>query len=553
MRTVRLSTCLLVLLLCAGPAAAQDQPPPAANPFGSLSGALTTEDTRLTTGVESIAASAARGQQHLLIDFMLTAPLGTQVTRAKKPVATAWFNARFNGAATQTVSGVKQFVGGFEKDLVSGDTADLLNSLTFRAGLEFRLPKMNGFAFEDYQFQPTLIAAFGVQTVPALQAPSVFEMTDDAWARWGTGSSDDRARYKYISFTEPDRRQFFRSFEFGLRLKTHHFNDCKPPAASDCSTDRRRNFPGIIDLTLGRDAAITGGTQRGIVGHIDAFYPIPTDTVANAIYFFGAIRTHWLRAESPIDPEADPVILRAPTAVVSLPSPEVFQHTLTADERTRDEWKFGIGVDLVRLFSAATAARADDNAVKEEGSIVVVGENTDALVQRRVLQPGEERAFAHGLDVMIPLQTGALQGSPIPGEATAPVSFTKDEPRIAVQKERLKNTNTGDFTMVVVRVKPRDARSKLGKFEMTTATETSLTPTETTYAVSKVHCAATCTLSSKDDVDNTIVVVPLAAATIKVDGKDAGSAKKAYEAVVVDRNTKVDVTGFTDLIVVRIP
>ena len=46
---------------------------------------------------------------------------------AHKPPVTAWFNARFSGAATQTVSGVKPFVGGFENDLVSGDTADLMN------------------------------------------------------------------------------------------------------------------------------------------------------------------------------------------------------------------------------------------------------------------------------------------------------------------------------------------------------------------------------------------------------------------------------------------
>ena len=212
MRTLVLGLCLAAIL-AAVPASAQN------GPF-DISGALTTEDTRLTTGVESVSASGSKGQQHLLIDFMLTAPLGSEVSRTTKPAATAWLNARFNGATVNTVSNVKQFVGGFEDDLVSGDIGNLLNALTFRAGLEFKLTPGDRFNFGgDFQFQPTLLVGFGVQTVPALDAPSFFELpvpTGDPadkssnlpFTRWGIPTDkkeDGTQKYKYVALTGPGR------------------------------------------------------------------------------------------------------------------------------------------------------------------------------------------------------------------------------------------------------------------------------------------------------------------------------------------------------------
>jgi hypothetical protein len=543
-----------VFLLSTAVAFAQDQSVQSQNPFDNLSGALSTEDTRLTTGIESVAASAATGQQHLLIDFMLTAPIGQAVTRTHKPAATAWLNARFNGAASNAVSGVKQFVGGFEKELVSGDTANLLSSLAFRAGLEFRLGKRANFEFRtrDFQFQPTFIAAIGVQTVPALKSPAIFDLpahTDSPtdkfsnlpYERWGIPIDKG---YKYVSLGEPDRRRFYKSFELGLRLKTHHFEDCQPPAEPDCSRDNRVNFPGIIDLTLGQDASITGGTRRGIVGRVDAFYPLPSDNLANAIYLFGAVRVHWVKG---VNIEEDPVILRAPTASVTLPSAEVFEHTLTPDERTRDEWKFGLGVDLVRLFTAATDQRNKDDAGQEDGSIQVLDENPDAIVMRRVIQPGETRTFNIGADMLISKTPAAVDVSP-PVKEGSKINFVADEVKLLeAGRYKLHNGTVADVGVVVIRVKPGEAK---GAFPTGRMSE-QLVKQESRYRLSTVDCTAKCDFTFDASIDNTVVILPLSKAAMTIGTEKVE--KEAYQPVVVARKKAIDLADSkAKFVVVRI-
>jgi hypothetical protein len=518
------------------------------NPFDTVTGPLSNEDTRLTTGVESLSASGTKGQQHLLIDLMISAPLGQEVTRKTKPKATAWLNARFNGATTNSVSGVKQFVGGFEKQLISGDVSSLLNSMAFRAGVEIKLPKADGFQFgNDFQFQPTVIAAVGVQTVPAFETPSVFDLSTDARKRWGV----EDPKYKYIALAGPDRREFYGAFEVGLRLKTHHFNECEPPAHEKCSRDRRRNFPGIVDLTLGQDAAVTGGERRGVVARVDAFYPLPTDNIANAIYLFGAIRIQRVDA---VEAESPAIILRAPTATVSLPSDEVFQHTLTPNERTRDEWKFGMGVDLVRLFTAATTARAADaaSAAQEDGSIVELAKNDDLRVIKRTLDDNETRTFNHGVDVIIPIDDAELQATSIPPPGTDTVVFKKDTPRLLLAVKRKLTNRTGKpFRAIVVKVIAGEGRAKMP--DPMAKIEEELSPKgEEKYRASIVTCDAMCKFSYDDKVDNTLAIVPLADGKIKVGTKDEAPVK-AYEAIVVPRKTAVAVAGQLKFVLVRVP
>jgi hypothetical protein len=519
------------------------------NPFANLKNALTTGDSRLTTGMESISASASEPKQHYLMDFMVTAPMtGREVTRRTKPSSTAWFNARFNGSTATSVSGVKQFVGGFESDLVSGDTSALLNTLAFRAGLEFRIKGVGTGFGQHFQFEPVLIAGFGVETVPALAKPAIFEISAEARARWGIADP----AIKYIAFTDPDRRRFYRSHEWGVRLKTHHFEECKPQSKPDCSEDNRVNFPGIIDLTLGQDGAITGGSRRGVVGRIDAFYPLPTDNLANAIYLFGAVRTHWL-AEVPS--EQAPIILRAPSAVVSLPSSEVAIHTLTPDERTRDEWKFGFGLDLVRLLTGASDARDEDEAraTREDGSIVTVYSGDEVMVQRRLLQKDDVRVFNHGDDVLLPLNTGTLEAGSIPPRSSEMLTFTAGEPRVIRATARtLKNTTKEPFGFLVMRVLPGEPKDEMGTFTLTEAngTETVLGSDGARYKASRIVCKATCDLVSNTTKNNVLVVVPLKDVKMTIGGVEGSY--KAFDVVEVKRKADFKVAEAADLIVLRV-
>ncbi len=317
---------------------------------------FTSEDTRLTMGAETVNPSSGDRSQHFLVDFMLTAPLDTHpVTRTDKPALGAWLNARFNGTATDAVNGVQQFVGGFEDTLVSGNTSDVFNALTLRAGVEFGPRTKWSFNFGDhYQFQVLGIAAAGFTTpAPSSGEPPLFEMTEQARARFVPEDVPGRATFTYIGFVVPDRQRFYGSWETGLRLKTHHF-DCTDDACA-----KRVNFPGLIDITVGQNEAVTGGVRRGLVMSLDGFYPLPVDNRANAVYLFGAARLQRVKALDGLV-ERDPVILKG-AATVQLPSAAVYLHTLTHDERTRDDWRLGVAVDLIRLFtplqSSSTASQ----------------------------------------------------------------------------------------------------------------------------------------------------------------------------------------------------
>lgn len=560
----------LASVLAAGPALAQDnQAQNSDEKKADEPKALTTEDTRLTTGVELVSPASSKAQQHFLLDFMVTAPLGDQVKRKTKPVLGAWFNARFSGSTANSVSNVKQFVGGFQDDFVSGDIGTLLNSLTFRGGLEVKVPKVNGFDFfDDFQFQPVFLVAFGVQTVPALEKAAVFDLpaptndpgnpvADLPYTRWGIPKDKG---YKYVALSGPDRRQFFGSYDVGIRFKSHHFK-CSEDK-DEC--DRRLNFPGMIDLTVGRDEAITGGQFRGVVGKIDAFYPLPTDNLANAIYFFGSARMHRrikLGDDANGNPqylpaEEAPVILHAPEAVVPLPNPEVFVHVLTPDERTRDEWKFGIGVDLMRLITASATARANDaaSAAKENGSIKKIDENSDLLIQRRVIQPDELVTFNHGVDAVIPTSSAALQGYSIPVGGSGPINYTKDEvrPEIAT-KRQVKNTTMMNFEMVQVKVKGGEGKATMPDVKEGMEKVVSRTD-EPKYRISKVTCPAapaTCTYGDGADVDNSVAIVAITPTTYTSNGKTVMLAP--YEGKVIPRKTGFAITGNPTFAIVRVP
>jgi hypothetical protein len=519
----------------AGQAAAT---PPAQTPQPPLSN----PDTRLTTGVESLSKASSAGTQHLLVDLMVTAPLGGKTTRKVKPNVMAWFNARFNGASNSSFTGVSQFVAGFEDRLVSGDVASVFNALTFRAGLEMKMWGRlgNGADFlGDYQVQGTLIASYGVITVPAVSKPAIFEVSADARRRWNIPATHEgkTTPITFVGLTEPDRRRFFQKLEVGVRLKTHHFISCKGDA-EPCDENERVHFPGLIDFTLGRDSSVTGGTLRGGVFTIDAFYPLPTDNVANAVYFFGRIRKHF-KVARPV--EDTPIILKAATESVAIPSDELWLHTLTADERTRDDWKFGLGVDLVRLLVLAKGKTAADAAaaITETGfsrNTVLATDEVDVV--RLLGQPGERASFKHERDYVLPISDGRLDVLNATGDLTSSRSFQKHvlEPALA-SNQRYRNGVEGNFEALLLRVKTAPTKSSaLGK--LSGVTEKPAPGSSEIWSVATVECTAACAVTEAPaGNDNFLVIVPVTTAgTPSVEGGDKGTGWKDYVPFVIKRD-----------------
>jgi len=506
---------------------------------------FTTEDTRLTTGIDRSAASSTDPSQHFLIDFMLTAPLSSgPLTRKSKPSWAAWINTRFTGSPTQSVAGVKQFVGGFEQDLVAGNTGTLLDTLNAIGGIEKSIS--NGFTFgDDYQLQPVLIAAIGLTTT-AVSQPVIFDLKDvSATVRHRFNVPDNVAAtattpavtYNYLGLVNPDRHRFYRQYAVGLRLKTHHF---------DHESDSRVNFPGIVDVTAGRNEAITGGLMKGYVLRLDAFYPLPTNNLANAIYFFGTAEMQ--RTDPSQNPdEQDPVILRAPSATVALPSPDLWVHTLTSEERTRDQWKFGVGVDLVRLFAAAGKARAEAECSETGFSRATQIDTTEVTVVRMLAQKAEETCFRHVTDIILPLgdlkfvstrNGGGSETLVFPKETPAPVSDTV---------RKLRNAGSDSASLVLIRIKtqpPGDVRPINLTFFSMNASQTTKDSSNPRYDVIEITCAMNCPSSAAAvKGDDALVIIPLedSKRMVKVGTDDKTVAR--YAPIFVPRNTETTVGG----------
>jgi hypothetical protein len=314
---------------------------------------LSSPDTRLTMGLEQSGASSGTRNTTFLLDFMLTAPLaplrGPDKPGARRyPWVQAWMNARLSGVPQQNNTAVKQFIGGFESGLIDGKASDLLQGVSLVGGAEFNVFG-NGIDFTDghlQKFHPTFIVGTGFTSTPAPHdVLPTFELTDEARERFGVPADSEAHKYKHIAFAQPERDTFFGQWYAGVRLKTHHYD------STTASSESR--FPGIIDLTFGQNAAVSGGELGAGLEllRLEAFYPLPTEKKGlKAIYFFGTVFKHLERGR-----ESNAIILKG--SKVEVPSPEVYVHTLSSSERRRDFWSFGVGVDLIALIPKAAATQ----------------------------------------------------------------------------------------------------------------------------------------------------------------------------------------------------
>jgi hypothetical protein len=362
---------------------------------------LTTDDTRMVAGFSAATSSGLSQSFAFLLDFYLTAPFGQRVTQKCKPGFGVWVNARFVGQQQNVSPSVNQFVGGFEDTVVGGNVADVVQVADVILGGEFKLGE--GFDFgKHYQIQPLIFGGVGfISLPPHTTPPPIFMMPKDAATRTAIGVPEDTTA-EYVGFVLPDTHAFDRQWYVGLRLKSHHFRDCAA-VTTTCSEDERENFPGIIDIGFGQNSSLTGGRlgKEAMVFHLDMFYPLPTENRTNSIYLFGSAAVHYIRPDS-----GDAVFLAPPNAVVPIPSDKLLLKQLTPEERTRDSWQVGVGVDLARVFRKAGAAN-DRASAGLPGTTAVF--NSHLKVQRLTWKAGESLDLTSNLDVLIPLATGAVE------------------------------------------------------------------------------------------------------------------------------------------------
>jgi hypothetical protein len=144
-----------------------------------------------------------------------------------------------------------------------------------------------------------------------------------------------------LAFSGINRSNFLEKWEVGARtiFRSHTTSG---QISCDQSNPCQR---GVVDFTLGQDAAFTGGVMRHFVFKVDGTQPIPYS--GGYFYIFG---TAALRFEK--NTNFQPLILAAASssALQTIPSPSVFVEPFMQPDK--DFYRIGVGLSVDKIFTA---------------------------------------------------------------------------------------------------------------------------------------------------------------------------------------------------------
>ncbi len=157
----------------------------------------------------------------------------------------------------------------------------------------------------------------------------------------------------YVDFVIPERSRFFRKAFVGFRLKTSSVVRLKPTAIPRVSREKGDCdglydiFPGTIDLTVGKDEAVTAGHMSTWLFRLDANYPLP---FYQGIHLFASMYTG-ITGNQKTQPY-NSYSINTPVTGASNDS-NTFRYAL--QPLNRDYFRVGIGVDLIQLFKKTSS------------------------------------------------------------------------------------------------------------------------------------------------------------------------------------------------------
>ncbi len=328
--------------------------------------------TRAIVGLEQAAAASASPEQKLFLEFNLTAPIFRKGSKPLDAPLWLWLNPRIT-SLPQTISGsVADFAtsAGFTSPFTSGKVNDIVQGFEFLGGVEVPIKLNNrrvtgaidsGFGPETkVRFGLSLLAGAGMSTPFDTQKTlQVFKVNQTVIDRFPAAAGKE-----FIAFTSGDRNRFFRQYYGGLRLKSYyvkHMVDAhgEPLPGSDEALDNV--FPGILDVTVGQNEAVTGGKLRGMVFRVEGIYPLPfiSGDKKGSIYAFGSAQMKLTHAKT-----IPPIILQPPDATVVVPGTNVLLQELPP--RDADHYRIGVGVDLIRLIKKDNGDAENDAGKKNK-------------------------------------------------------------------------------------------------------------------------------------------------------------------------------------------
>jgi hypothetical protein len=375
--------------------------------------------TRAVVGLDLSAPSSRTVKQSYFVDFDLLAPIHllNALKKNEDPLENSWWfwlNPRITSLPQSTsfsaLSTINETGSFFSSQTTQGKVNDLVQGLDVQGGLEYVLVKPRDgipwwaeYPNTQARLSPSLIAGVGISTPFSTDSTDVTSQVNqsicDAFKLAGTPASPPPpstsqglsctltapggstlntpaivvnpllnggvSQKNFVTFFTPDRSRFFRSAYAGFRLKTYFFSkdvkaDCIPPVKrannrGDCDAPYDI-FPGILDVTFGKDEAVTGGRMSTWLLRVDAVYPLP---FYQGIHIFGSIYTALSanRANQPYNSYT----VQAPAAGAANTDLNTFRFPL--QPLNRDYYRVGLGVDLIQVFKkAASGGQPSTNA-----------------------------------------------------------------------------------------------------------------------------------------------------------------------------------------------
>jgi hypothetical protein len=266
-----------------------------------------------------------------------------------------WGNVRVASYPQQISTPVAEFASTFAATIGKLKVNELAQSAEFVTGLEFRLFETNSlFGRSEDTRQRFALALFlgGGATGPLdpKSTLSIFAVPSPSSPQYPSFVKNypQAAGSTYVGFVSPDRDRFFRTYFGGFRLNTDYL--------SGRNRAPLNSAPALVAIAVGQNEIVTGGKLSGLVGRIEAFYPLPIGErrLLSGIYLFGTAMLRLTGAK-----EVTPFILQPAPGTVHGYDPNV---AIISKSGTRDIYRIGVGIDLVSAIHSWTAPKGSSPA-----------------------------------------------------------------------------------------------------------------------------------------------------------------------------------------------
>lgn len=313
------------------------------------------EDMRAIVGYQQTGASSSDFTQNWFLDFYISRPLALLRKSEGNRVKWRWWGnvrvASFPQPGNQTLA---DLASSLPSQLGALKLNQLAQGAEFLSGIEFQ--PFRSFPFRGFSENTRQVFAFGliaaVGATGFFSAPSnnvqVFAVPPAGSPQLGIFQKTfPSVTTSNVAFISPDVERFPKQYFAGIRLRSHYVAPTGKPLTSS---------PAMLAFTVGQNAVITGDQLHGVVGRVEAFYPLPfgnrgqtTAGAFSSLYLFGEAQMRLGGSQT-----APPLVL-APVTGVHPYDPSV---TLVPLPNTRDEYRVGFGVDLVGMISSLTGGTA---------------------------------------------------------------------------------------------------------------------------------------------------------------------------------------------------